>query len=159
MPSANITRLALRPVSCPRLDSCGPSRCSNSFRRAAYDAANARCGAPRFHGLATSSPQDGTENARCGSTCGTWAVPTSHGSYDLHLHCLHCCQTIDSTREDFSGYFKISQNLPNNLFRIFKGYPEMFNMSILNQSIHQSIYPSVHNSKVSRFIPLTPIWC
>jgi hypothetical protein len=49
--------------------------------------------------------------------------------------------------------------LPNNLFRIFKGYPEMFNMSILNQSIHQSIYPSVHNSKVSRFIPLTPIWC
>jgi hypothetical protein len=74
IPSANITRLALRPVSCPRLDSCGPSRCSNSFRRAAYDAANARCGAPRFHGLATSSPQDGTENARCGSARGTSAV-------------------------------------------------------------------------------------
>lgn len=88
IPSANITRLALRPVSCPRLDSCGPSRCNNSFRRAAYDAANARCGAPGFHGLATSSPQDGTENARCGSTCGTWAVPTSHGSYGLHMFTL-----------------------------------------------------------------------
>ena len=74
IPSANITRLALRPVSCPRLDSCGPSRCSNSFRRAAYDAANARCGAPRFHVLATSSAQDGTENARCGSARGTSAV-------------------------------------------------------------------------------------